>query len=184
MIAMSLDRLDEILPNEPAPPMISQFGTEYVRREYFEDGSKIFFSPLDFVLNGPDEGEIISRVKGDVTFKVRMGKKHYTNNSPIPFMCEVFISQEYKNSLHNEFIDESLWVVLEINEITIEKFSFHAMDSIHVEDNIMNNGYDGPFLSLQPQWLIGRQTPLNDISIIFSVVTGISKHYSIIMDRS
>ena len=182
---MSLDRLDEILPDEPAPPMISQSGTEYVRREYFEDGIKIFFSPLDFVLNGPDEGEIISRVKRDVTLKVRMGKKHYTNNSPIPFMCEVFISREFKNPLHNDYIDEPLWVVLEINEITNEKFSFHVSDSIVEEEIIMENGYDGRFLSLQPQWLIGRpNSPRNDISIIFSVVTGISIHYPIILDRS
>lgn len=138
-------------------------------------------------MNGPDEGEIISRVKGDMTLKVRIGEKHYTNNSPIPFMCEVFVSREFENPLHNDYIDEPLWVVLEINEITNEKFLFHTED--HTYELLGESGYDDYYLySLQPQFLIGRMKsmnlPRNVISTIFSVVTGISVHYPIIMDRA
>ena len=173
---MGIDRLDEILPNEPAPSKISQFGTEYVRREYFQDGNIIYLSPLDFVLNGPDEGEEIVRMRGPYTNKVKMGQRHYENNSNVPFMCEVFVTVDYNST--NAFKDWPLWVVIEATELAVEKFKLR-----------LGQGATGFNYSLQPQFFFdkGRCMSLgsdnNSVSVAFSTATGIPYGSLIIEDR-
>ena len=175
---MGIDRLDEILPNEPAPSKISQFGTEYVRREYFQDGSIIYLSPLDFVLNGPDEGEEIVKMQGPYTYKVKMGQRHYESGSNVPFMCEVFVSIANESYIvKNESL---LWVVVEANETTVNKFKLR--DRNHSSNN---------YFSLHPQifidnghymnggWL-GANVLFNEINFAFSEVTGISPLHKIL----
>ena len=34
------------------------------------------------------------RTQGPYKYKVKMGKRHYENNSTVPFMCEVIITME------------------------------------------------------------------------------------------
>ena len=63
VVSLSLDRLYELTPleSELTPTEIDLHGTKYIRSEYFKDGQRVFFSVLDFALNGPDEGSIIER---------------------------------------------------------------------------------------------------------------------------
>ena len=175
MTFMSLqDRLEsEVI----SPSRLEHNGTTYIRSEYFEDGNRIFFSPLDFVLNGPNEGTVILRTQGPYKYKVKMGQRHYENGSTVPFMCEVFITREANNRI--QFKEQLLWIVLQANDITVEKFKLR-----------LNQGSSSYCYSLQPQYFLDKGLTMltgsanNDISIAFSIVTGIPKEHLIVEDRA
>lgn len=170
--------LDDRLENETqSPSRIEHNGTIYIRSEYFEDGNRIFFSPLDFALNGPNEGTVIMRTYGPYKYKVKMGKKHYENNSIVPFMCEVFVTMEINNA--PMYKEQLLWIVLEATDIAVEKFKLR-----------LNQGSSSYCYSLQPQYFLDKGLSMmtgsdnNDVSIAFSIVTGIPKGHIILEDKS
>ena len=83
------DRLNEVTEGPIAPSRIEIHDTVYIRSEYFEDGNRIFYSPLDFALNGPDEGSMISRndKHTGAVHKVKVLRKHYERLHPKPKTC-------------------------------------------------------------------------------------------------
>lgn len=159
-----------------SPSRLEQNGTTYIRSEYFEDGNRIFFSPLDFALNGPNEGTVIMRTQGPYKYKVKMGQQHYENNSTVPFMCEVFVTVDHNST--NVFKDRVLWVVIEATDIAVEKFKLR-----------LNQGSASYCYSLQPQFFFDKGLCMmigsanNDVSTAFSMVTGIPKEHLIVEDR-
>lgn len=168
------DRLEDEVLN---PSRLDHKGTTYIRSEYFEDGNRIFFSPLDFALNGPNEGTVIMRTQGPYKYKVKMGKRHYENDSITPFMCEVIITMEVNGRRRGE--DQTLWVVIEPTEVAVEKFKLR-----------LNQGAASYCYSLQPQFFLDKGLCMmtgsdrNDVSIAFSIVTGIPKGHLILEDRA
>tara|TARA_B000000557_G_C20769613_1_gene441164 strand:+ start:415 stop:945 length:531 start_codon:yes stop_codon:yes gene_type:complete len=165
------DRLNEVAEEPLAPSRIEKYNTVYVRSEYFEDGNRIFYSPLDFALNGPDEGSIISRSDKytGAIHKVKVLRKHYERESEPPCMVEVEVSTMYGDVL--EVASEKLWVIVRATPITIKKFNF------------MFSGVTGTSFSLYPDFFLqknvqmGQLSPINDVSIAFSTVTGIPKEH-------
>ncbi len=165
------DRLNEVTEGPIAPSRIEIHDTVYIRSEYFEDGNRIFYSPLDFALNGPDEGSMISRndKHTGAVHKVKVLRKHYERESEPPCMVEVEVSTMYDGVL--EVASEKLWVITRATPITIKKFNF------------MFSGVNGATFSLYPDFFLqknvqmGQLSPINDVSIAFSTVTGIPKEH-------
>ena len=75
------------------PSMIVQNNVEYVRREYFKDGRKVFFSPLDFALNGPPIGAVISGSDGQYECAITVLEKHHEPGDPVP--CYVTVAVKW-----------------------------------------------------------------------------------------
>lgn len=174
---MNIMALEDRLGDEAvSPSRLEHNGTTYIRSEYFEDGNRIFFSPLDFVLNGPDEGTVIMRALGPYKYKVKMGQRHYENNFNVPFMCEVFVTVDYNST--NVFKDKPLWVVIEATELAVEKFKLR-----------LGQGAASFNYSLQPQFFFDKGICMmygsdnNDVSVAFSSVTGIPKGHLILEDK-
>lgn len=174
---MTFMALEDRLEHEvTSPSRIEHNGTTYIRCEYFEDGNRIFFSPLDFALNGPNEGSVIMRTQGPYKYKVKMGKRHYENNSTVPFMCEVIITMEANGRPRCK--DQTLWVVIEATDIAVEKFKLR-----------LNQGSASYCYSLQPQFFLDKGLCMmtgsdnNDVSIAFSIVTGIPRGHLILEDK-
>lgn len=159
---MSLDRLYELKPleSEIAPTEIDLHGTKYIRSEYFKDGQRVFFSVLDFALNGPDIGSIIERV--DVKHgrcRVKVLQKHYEHGSEVPSFMECEIIKRNKKS--------KLWVLVKATKLVIEKFGLHQF------------GIGSTAFALRPDYFIKKKLamdllgPYNDSCVAFAVVTGI-----------
>lgn len=175
---MTFMALEDRIEDDPiSPSRLEHNGTTYIRGEYFEDGNRIFFSPLDFVLNGPNEGTVIMRAQGPYKYKVKMGQKHYEGNSTVPFMCEVIITMEANS--YPMCKDQTLWVVIEATDVAIDKFKLR-----------LNQGSASNCYSLQPQFFLDKGLCMmtgsdnNDVSIAFSIVTGIPKGHLILEDKA
>lgn len=161
---MSLDRLHELSSDDSdiAPSEIELHGTKYIRCEYFADGQRRFFTPLDLALNGPDEGSVMER--SDKRYghcKVKIIEKHYEHGSDVPsFMeCEVKKrSQKHK-----------LWVIVKVTELVREKFRFANMTLGFGNGTFV--AY--PDLYLRKKLRMDNMSPYNDACIAFSIVTGI-----------
>lgn len=174
---MTIMALEDRLEDEAvSPSRLDHNGTTYIRSEYFEDGNRIFFSPLDFVLNGPDEGTVIMRTQGPYKYKVKMGQRHYENGSTVPFMCEIFVTVDHNST--TLFKERVLWLVVEATAIAVDKFKLR-----------LNQGSASSCYSLQPQFFFDKGISMihgsdnNDVSIAFSRVTGIPKGHLILEDK-
>ena len=176
---MSLDRLNETNQVDFAKPQVTMNGAVYIRSEYFEDGQRIFFSPLDFAVNGPDEGSVVARkydkYGGQIEHSVKVLRKHYERGSDIPCMVEVEVSSIGPENY--AYVDkEPLWVIVRATKTTIDKF------------NLVFQGQHGHSFALVPNVFLEKKVrmnsaaPNNSISAAFSHVTGIPKEYLIVED--
>jgi hypothetical protein len=174
---MALDsRFSDIVPDEIAKPSIRHNGVLYIRSEYFNDGQRVFFSPLDFAMNGPDEGSIISRKEEEsgCEHTLKVLAKYHERGDEIPCMVEV----ELTTTIDNQVIiaDRKLWVIVQLTETTKSKFKLNV-----------DLGVRGVSYALVPDFFVGIKmgyaSPNNDVSFAFSFLTGISKHTLILGDR-
>ena len=158
---MSLDRLNQTMPDESPPSKINLHGTEYIRAEYFEDGSRVFFSPLDFALNGPTEGTVMERNCPNMGLcKVKVLSKHYENNSEIPSFVECLVT------IRND--ESKVWLIVRATQTVIDKFRF-----TYRRNSPMYNYAIIPDFVLEKRQL-NSHTPFNDASSGFAAVTGIT----------
>tara|TARA_Y100000589_G_scaffold248046_1_gene236044 strand:+ start:1789 stop:2349 length:561 start_codon:yes stop_codon:yes gene_type:complete len=154
-------RINEIRSfEEPPPPEIEMYGTKYVRCEYFPDGQRVYFSILDFALNGPDIGSIIERVdEKHGRCRVKVLQKHYEHGSEVPSFMECEIIKRNKKS--------KLWVLVKATKLVIEKFGLHQF------------GIGSTAFALRPDYFIKKKRamdilgPYNDSCVAFAIVTGI-----------
>lgn len=159
---MSLDRLYELTPldSEITPNELDLHGTKYIRSEYFKDGQRVFFSVLDFALNGPDEGSIIERDdKKHGRCRVKVLQKHYEHGSTVPSFMECEITKRKSKG--------KLWVLVKATKLVIERFRLYQF------------GLGSGAFALRPDYLVKKKlamdllAPYNDFSIAFAIVTGI-----------
>jgi hypothetical protein len=159
---MSLDRLNEAFPDEVPPSQVIVNTTTYIRSEYFKDGSRVFFSPLDFALNGPKEGTIMERDCPSMGLcKVKVLSKHYEHNSETPSFVECLVtknSREYK-----------VWLIVRATPTVIDKFRFQYMARMPNHNFAIIPDY-----VLENKLPKNPHTPYNDASFGFAAVTGIS----------
>jgi len=132
---MSLNtRLEEVMPTDKAESQVSINGAIYIRSEYFKDGQRVFFSPLDFALNGPDEGSVVTRKTEDgCEHTVKMLRKHYERGEEVPCMVEVEVTSMFQNIAL--VASQILWVVVRATKTTIDKFNlrlYGGLGSIHL----------------------------------------------------
>ena len=173
---MTLDRLNDVLPSEIAKPITTVRGVEYIRCEYFEDGQRVYFSILDFALNGPQEGDIATRkeITNGCEHSLKVLTKHYERDDIIPCMIEV----ELTTTIDNQTIikDQKLWVIVKDTETTREKFRLDT-----------SQGVRGNSFALVPDFFVKRYmnqlSTNNDVTIAFSVITGIPKETLVLGDR-
>lgn len=162
VVSLSLDRLYELTPleSELTPTEIDLHGTKYIRSEYFKDGQRVFFSVLDFALNGPDEGSIIEREdKKHGKCRVKVLQKHYEHGSEVPSFMECEVTKRKQKS--------KLWVLVKATKLVIERFKLYQF------------GIGSTAFALRPDYFIKKNLamdllgPYNDSCVAFSVVTGI-----------
>lgn len=174
---MSLNnRLEEVMPTDKALSQVSIDGTTYIRSEYFKDGQRVFFSPLDFALNGPDEGSIVTRKTDDgCEYTVKVLRKHYERGEEAPCMVEVEVTNMYHNIIL--VAKQILWVIVRATKTTIDKFKLKP-----------ELGVRGHSFALVPDFFIqnnvrmNHMSPVNDVTIAFSSVAGIPKEYLVLED--
>ena len=176
---MSIDhRLEEVLPSEIANSQISQNGHIYIRSEYFEDGQRIFFSPLDFALNGPDEGSIVTRKEENgCEHTVKVLAKHYERGHLEPCMVEVLVSSTLNGHILIE--NEKLWVIVRKTKTTSLKFGLDTSKGMWSASFALV-----PDFFIQKKVLMNHLSPRNDVTVGFSTVTGIPLAYLILEDKT
>jgi len=160
---LSLDRLQELSSTDSdiAPSDIEMHGVKYIRSEYFTDGQRIFFSPLDFALNGPDDGSVMEREhKLYGRCKVKVLKRHFERGSEIPSFIECEVSRS--------FFKHKLWVVVRTTKLVLEKFPYNSIRDIYQPNYALY-----PDIYLKKNLRMDLVSPRNDASIAFSLVTGI-----------
>ena len=169
-------RLDEVLPEENAKSQITQNGTIYIRSEYFKDGQRIFFSPLDFALNGPDEGSIVTRkLENGCEYIVKVLRKHYERGSEVPCMVEVEVTSTYQDIA---FVNKlKLWVIVRATNTTITKFKLRLTQGVREHSFALV-----PEFFIQNKTRMNHMSPVNDVTIGFSTATGIPKEYLVLED--
>lgn len=159
---MSLDRLDEAFPDVAPPSQVTFNTTTYIRSEYFKDGSRVFFGPLDFALNGPTEGTIMERDCPNMGLcKVKVLSKHYEHNSEIPSFVECLVTKGR--------LELKLWLIVRATSTVIDKFRFNYMRNMPNYNFAMIPEY-----VLENRLRTNAHTPYNDASYGFAAVTGIS----------
>ena len=154
-----------------SPPKI-QFDqkTEYIRAEYNNSGERIFFSPLDFALNGPKDGDEISK-KHPVfryTIHLKVIERVYSNkNQEVPMYVTVRIRCTYDDT------DEDMGlvdiIVYQCPEVK-ERYNFTVDRSWH-------RYYEA--YAIYPQWWldddyrINSASTTNDLTEAVSIITGL-----------
>ena len=170
------ERLNEIMPDVKAPSSLIQHEAEYVRREYFADGAKVYFSPLDFALNGPDEGSTVARKLEDgVECTVKVLKKHYEEGEEVPSMVEVEVEGIYQD---RAFVQkQKLWVIVRATKTTIDKFSLQLNQGVREHSFALV-----PDIFIQSNVRMNHMSTIADSIVAFSTVTGIPKGYLVLKD--
>lgn len=163
MTPLSLDRLHELASNDSdvAPSEVEIHGLKYIRSEYFYDGQRKFFSPIDFAMNGPEEGSVMERDDKQYGHcKVKILKKHYEHGSEVPSFIECEVRK--RSRIHK------LWVVVRLTALVKKKFCFRNLG-----DPFSSNYALYPDIFLKRKLSMDLMSPHNDASIAFSIVTGI-----------
>ena len=76
--------IDRLAPDGPVLSEIRHEGVPYIPAEHFPDGRRKYLSPIDFVINGPKDGE---RMKGEVfdtPCYITVTERHYENGGTLP----------------------------------------------------------------------------------------------------
>ena len=154
-----------------SPPKI-QFDhkTEYIRAEYNNSGERIFFSPLDFALNGPNDGDEISKKHPEFRYTIHLKviERVYSNkNQEVPMYVTVRVRVTYDDT------DEDLGlvdiIVYQCPEVR-ERYNFRVDSSWY--------SYYNTF-AIYPQWWlegdyrINESSPNNDLTRAVSIITGL-----------
>ena len=158
------------------PSIIVQNNVEYVRREYFKDGRKVFFSPLDFALNGPPIGAVISGSDGQYECAITVLEKHHEPGDPVP--CYVTVSVKWSDP-HMGVFEKGLADIITKDCETVRKhFGF---------TNYTQQGHN--YFAITPHFWREQglyknpHLPYNRITRGIELVTGISAHTLLCDDR-
>jgi hypothetical protein len=158
------------------PSIIVQNNVEYVRREDFKDGRKVFFSPLDFALNGPPIGAVISSSDGEYECAITVLEKHHEPGDPVP--CYVTVSVKWSDP-HMGVFEKGLADIITKDCETVRKhFGF---------TNYTQQGHN--YFAITPHFWREQglyknpHLPYNRITRGIELVTGISAHTLLCDDR-
>ena len=157
------------------PSMIVQNNVEYVRREYFKDGRKVFFSPLDFALNGPPIGAVISGSDGQYECAITVLEKHHEPGDPVP--CYVTVSVKWSDPHLGVFEQGLADIITKDCETVREHFGFTNYTQGHNYFAITPHFWREQGLYKNPH------LPYNRITRGIELVTGISAHTLLCDDR-
>ena len=177
---MLIDR--DITPSEHdlAPPTLTNNDVEYVRRESFKDGQRVFFSSLDFALNGPivttAAKSIMTRSDGKYECAITVIEKHHEPGDPVP--CYVTVSVKWSCPHIGVFEQGLADIITKDCEAVRKHFGFtdytrqgHNYFAINPHFWREQGLYKNPHL------------PYNRITRGIELVTGISAHTLVSDDR-
>ena len=155
-----------------SPPKI-QFDhkTEYIRAEYNNSGERIFFSPLDFALNGPNDGDEIVKVHPYVrkTLRLKVIERVYSNkNQEVPMYVTLNIKSEKDDKIRDlGLVDIIVYLCPEV----IERYDLKPL----------NFGHYFRHFAIYPQWWLDDyritvSSATNDLTRAVSLLTGLCTH--------
>ena len=155
-----------------SPPKI-QFDhkTEYIRAEYNNSGERIFFSPLDFALNGPNDGDEIVKVHPFVrqTLRLKVIERVYSNkNQEVPMYVTLNIKSEVDDKTRDlGLVDIIVYLCPEV----IERYDLKPL----------NFGHYFRHFAIYPQWWLDDyritvSSATNDLTRAVSLLTGLCTH--------
>lgn len=154
-----------------SPPKI-QFDhkTEYIRAEYNNSGERVFFSPMDFALNGPKDGDEIVKVHPwyRKTLRLKVIERVYSNkNQEVPMYVTLNIQSEYDDKTRDlGLVDIIVYLCPEV----IERYNLKTLDSRYFRQ-----------FAIYPQWWlddyrITGSSATNDLTRAVSLLTGLCTH--------
>lgn len=176
-----LDREINPQSHEIIPSLLKQRGAEYVRREHFKDGQRIFFSPLDFALNGPPvtfgTKTVMSKTNREgFTCTLTVLEKHHDGDDPTPCYVTVAIKWEAPGiGVYEEGVAD-----------IITKHCDKVRDHFDYRD-YFSQGIN--YFAIVPRYWKERglyrnpQLPFNRISAGVELTTGINAHSLVSDDR-
>ena len=179
-LTMLNDRDITPLTQQLAPPTLIKNNVEYVRRESFKDGQRVFFSPLDFALNGPivtiGTKTVMSRSTDEYKCSLTVLEKHHEPGDPIP--CYVTVSVKWTCPTMGVFEEGLSDIITKDCEMVRKRFDFR--DYIRQGPNyfaIFPHFWSEQALYKNPN------LPYNRITKGIELVTGISAHTLVSDDR-
>ena len=154
-----------------SPPKI-QFDhkTEYIRAEYNNSGERIFFSPMDFALNGPKDGDEIVKAHPwfRKTLRLKVIERVYSNkNQEVPMYMTLNIQSEVDDKTRDlGLVDIIVYLCPEV----IERYNLKTLDSRYFKQ-----------FAIYPQWWLDDYTitgssATNDLTRAVSLLTGLCTH--------
>ena len=158
--------------------MIVQNNVEYVRREYFKDGRKVFFSPLDFALNGPPIGAVISGSDGLYEYEcaITVLEKHHEPGDPVP--CYVTVAVKWTCPSMGVFDEGLVDIITKDSEMVRKRFGFTTYERQGTNYfAIFPHKWRDEALYKKPD------LPYNRMTRGIELVTGISAHTLLCDDR-
>jgi hypothetical protein len=177
---MLIDR--DITPSEHdlAPPTLTNNDVEYVRREAFKDGQRVFFSPLDFALNGPivttAAKSIMTRSDGQYECAITVLEKHHEPGDPVP--CYVTVAVKWTCPSMGVFDEGLVDIITKDSEMVRKRFGFTTYERQGTNYfAIFPHKWRDEALYKKPD------LPYNRMTRGIELVTGISAHTLLCDDR-
>lgn len=153
-----------------SPSIIYKNQLPYIRGEFNKSDERIFFSPLDFALNGPEDGDEISKKHPEFRYTIHLKviERVYSNkNEEVPMYVTVRVRVTYDDTEEDFGLADI--IVYQCPEVR-ERYNFRV-------DSNWYSYYNA--FAIYPQWWleddyrINESSPNNDLTLAVSIITGL-----------
>lgn len=154
-----------------SPSIVYQNDLPYIRGEFSRTGERVFFSPMDFALNGPKNGDEITKVHpfARKTLSLKVIERVYSNkNQEVPMYVTLNIKSETDDKTRDlGLVDIIVYLCPEV----IERYDLKPL----------NFGHYFRHFAIYPQWWlddyrITGSSATNDLTRAVSLLTGLCTH--------
>ncbi|MAI37906.1 MAG: hypothetical protein CBB67_016760 [Alteromonadaceae bacterium TMED7] len=153
-----------------SPSIVYQNELPYIRGEFSKTGERVYFSPMDFALNGPKDGDEITKVHPFIrkTLSLKVIERVYSNkNQEVPMYVTLNIKSETDDKTRDlGLVDIIVYLCPEV----IERYDLKTLDSRYFKQ-----------FAIYPQWWlddyrITGSSATNDLTRAVSLLTGLCTH--------
>ena len=154
-----------------SPSIVYQNELPYIRGEFSKTGERVFFSPVDFALNGPKDGDEIVKVHPwfRKTLRLKVIERVYSNkNQEVPMYMTLNIQSEVDDKTRDlGLVDIIVYLCPEV----IERYDLKPL----------NFGHYFRHFAIYPQWWlddyrITGSSATNDLTRAVRLLTGLCTH--------
>ena len=146
---------------------------EYIRAEYNNSGERVYFSPMDFALNGPKDGDEISKKHPEFRYTIHLKviERVYSNkNQEVPMYVTVRVRVTYDDTDRDYGMADI--IVYQCPEVQ-KRYNFTVNNNWYAY-------YDAyaiyPHWWLEDDYRINFSSTNNDLTHTISLITGLCGH--------